>query len=455
MTKLARTTLLLALVACCAAGCGRAPGRRRSAFTERLPRVEVVQPTNKRLIRRLETSATVEALKRVELSARVPGVVRDLDDKVDIGFVVKKDQVLLRLHVPELEADKAHKEALLEQARKQEKAAGAALEVAKREVEESRADEKKYKADVEYQEQRYSRIASLVRQRAQDEQVEQEALKQLQSAKAALASNAAAVTKREAKVEAARADIELATQRIRAAEADVRRVAELIGFATVKAPFDGVITKRWVDPGAIIKDPGATLLTVMQMDRVRVLIDVPQRDVPYLNAREQNPNPDGRGDPVAVRMPSLKEVVKDGTFEGYITRVSRSLDPVTRTMRAEIELENKDLLLRPGMFGAASVLVEDRWPDRTPPLTLPAAALMRRNEGVVEVFQVTGVQGEGEERRGVLKRVPVVLGIDDGKEVEIREGLKGDELIVARVTGVMRADEAVLAVSDREALADR
>src|SRR5262249_44436003 len=153
--------------------------------------------------------------------------------------------------------------------------------------------------------------------------------------------------------------------------------------------------------GAIIKDPGATLLTVMQMDRVRVLIDVPQRDVPYLNAREQNPNPDGRGDQVFVRMPTLKESVKDGTFEGYITRVSRSLDPITRTMRAEIELENKDLLLRPGMFGTASVLVEDRWPDRTPPLTLPAAALMRRNEGVVEVFQVTGVQGEGEERRGV------------------------------------------------------
>jgi hypothetical protein len=55
----------------------------------------------------------------------------------------------------------------------------------------------------------------------------------------------------------------------------------------------------------------------------------------------------------------------------------------------------------------------------------------------------------------VLKRVPVVLGLDDGKEVEIREGLKGDELIVARANGVMRADEAVLAVSDRQALEEK
>ena len=76
------------------------------------------------------------------------------------------------------------------------------------------------------------------------------------------------------------------------------------------------------------------------------------------------------------------------------------------------------------------------------------------DDGLLSV-EVTGVRGDGDERRGVLKRVPVVLGIDDGKEVEIREGLKGDELIVARVTGVMRADEAVLAVSDREALGDR
>src|SRR5262249_24989301 len=161
-------------------------------------------------------------------------------------------------------------------------------------------------------------------------QIEQESLKQLESAEAALSSNKATTLKREAKVQAAEAEVELARQRVRAAEAEVAKLNELIGFATVTAPFDGAITNPCVDPGAVIKAPGATLLTLMQTDRVRVLIDVPQRDVPYLNAREQNPNPDGKGDPVAVKMPALKEAVRDGLFQGYITRVSRSLDPVTR-----------------------------------------------------------------------------------------------------------------------------
>src|SRR5262249_59138424 len=105
-------------------------------------------------------------------------------------------------------------------------------------------------------------------------------------------------------------DVAVAEARIQTAKAEVVKLTETIKFATVSAPFDGVITRRWVDPGAIIKDPGATLLTVMQIDRVRVLVDVPQRDVPYLNAREQNPNPDGRGDPVEVRLPALAEVYK-------------------------------------------------------------------------------------------------------------------------------------------------
>jgi RND family efflux transporter MFP subunit len=446
-----RWIALLALVPLVGLGCGKSPNKKRGAFVERLPRVEVVNAQRKRLVRRLETSATVEALKTVDLNARVPGTVSDLDDRMDIGRVVRQGEVLLQLAVPELEADKSHKQALVEQAKKQEVLATASLAVARREVQEGTADQKKFTADVAFFKIRYTQARDLVRQRAQNPQVEQEALKQFEAAEAALASNQASIAKREAKVEAAAADLELSRQRIRAADAEVKRLTELIAFATIRAPFDGVITKRWVHPGAVIRDSAAPLLTIMQMDKVLVLVDVPQRDVPYLNAREQNPNPDGRGDPVFIRMPSLKEVVKDGVIQGYITRVSRSLDPVTRTMRAEIELDNANLHLQPGMYGSASILVE----DRSNVLTLPSAALMRRGEGLVEVYQVTGVNGEGDERRGMIKRLPVVLGIDNGKEVEIREGLKGDEWIVARATGIMRADEAVLAVTDRETLGEK
>jgi multidrug efflux pump subunit AcrA (membrane-fusion protein) len=152
-----------------------------------------------------------------------------------------------------------------------------------------------------------------------------------------------------------------------------------------------------------------------------------------------------------VRVVALRGVVKNGEFLGYITRKAGSLDPVTRTMRAEIELDNKAGYLRPGMYGNATVLVED-CPNV---LTVPAMALVRRGEGKVEVFTVADVTDEGDERHGILRRIPVELGIDDGKEVEIRGGLKGDELIVARGNGAMRADDRVIAVSLHESLVDK
>jgi RND family efflux transporter MFP subunit len=438
------------LVSVALLGCGQSSVKhRRGANTERLPKLEVIRPVRKRLIRRLELAATVEALKKVDLAARVPGVVGYLDDKMDIGRKVKEGEVLLRLSVPDLEADKQHKEALVEEARKKAKLAEETVTVTRREVEEAEKDDKRYEADREYHKVRLARTRELVKARAQDPQVELEAVKLFESAEAAVDSNRARVAKQSARVQAALADLDLARQRIKVADAEVKKLTEQIAFATVKAPFDGVITRRWVDPGAIIKDPGATLLTIMQVDRVRVLIDVPQRDVPYLNSREQNPNPDGRGDPVELRLPVVNHSTKsNGEHRGFITRLSRSLDPVTRTMRAEIEMDNQTGQLDPGMYGTALVLVE----DRSSVLTVPATALVRRGEAAVEIYHVV-VEDPGshaDERLGVLRRIPVVLGIDDGKEVEIHEGLKGDELIVARGNGSMRADDRVIAVSERE-----
>ena len=84
-----------------------------------------MQPVRKRLVRKLELAATVEALKKVDLSARVPGEVKFLDDKMDIGRPVKENEVLLRLDVPDLDADLALKKATVGQAIEQEKLANA------------------------------------------------------------------------------------------------------------------------------------------------------------------------------------------------------------------------------------------------------------------------------------------------------------------------------------------
>src|SRR5206468_2809424 len=100
---------------------------------------------------------------------------------------------------------------------------------------------------------------------------------------------------------------------------------------------------------------------------------------------EQNPNPDGKGDPVELRLPAL------GTqsFGGHITRIASVLDPATRTMRAEVHLNNRNGVLRPGMYGTALVTLD----QRDSALTVPSTALVRRGNRV-EVFYVADPSGD-------------------------------------------------------------
>src|SRR5579872_1501229 len=110
--------LLVAVPLAVLVGCGHG-GRAPRGAVERLPRLEVVRPQRVELKRIVELAATLRAMKEVDLNARVPGVVDYLPDSIDIGRKVKQGEVLLRLAVPELEADKKHRQALLAQARKQ------------------------------------------------------------------------------------------------------------------------------------------------------------------------------------------------------------------------------------------------------------------------------------------------------------------------------------------------
>ena len=424
-------------------GCGYGSAKPPRQELERLPRLEVIRPVRTDLFRRVELAATVEPLRKVDLCARVTGVVGHLPASVDIGRPVRAGEELARLEVPDLEADKKHKEALLAQSRKQKIQAEEARQVAEREVEEAKKNERRWAADYTFQRLKYQRQRDLVRKGAADLQLEQEAQRQMESALAAWESAQAQILTRQARARAALADLDVADHRIQVAEAEVKKVEALLKMASIQAPFDGVLTKRWVDSGAMIKDPGAPLFTVMQTDRVRVLVDVPQRDVPLLNTREQNPNKDGNGDPVKVHIPSLAQKVPNGEFQGWVTRKSKSLDPVTRTMRTEIEVGNPNGDLEPGMYGTAMLMLEEHYGV----LTLPASALVRRGEGKVEVYHVA--EAEGEPLTGILLRKEVELGLDNGQVVEVLRGLTGNELVVLRGNGVMRDEDRVIAVRER------
>jgi RND family efflux transporter MFP subunit len=218
------------------------------------------------------------------------------------------------------------------------------------------------------------------------------------TAQAALAQSKAALAQAQADVVAAEADVDVAT-------ADVDRTMSLVEYMQITSPFNGVITKRHVHKGHLTV-PGGTgdpLFTVERIDRVRVAVGVPEVDAALVNA----------GDKAEVRLQAL-----DGRiFEGKVARISWSLDESTRTLRVEIDLENPDGVLRPGLYAYVSIVAD----ERADALCLPIASIVR-DDG--KVFCVLIENGKAVRR-------PVKTGLSDGQKVEILAGVKEGDAIVS------------------------
>jgi len=193
--------------------------------------------------------------------------------------------------------------------------------------------------------------------------------------------------------------------RMRAAttRASVERIKTLLGYATISAPFSGVITRRWADPGAFI--PAATggapqnaaIVTLTDLARVRVQVPVPEAEVRF----------------IAVGVPAVFAVdgVPGRDFSGSVTRYAHTLDDASKTMLTEIEYANGDLLLRPGMYAHVRLVVE----RKADALVVPADAVMWE-KARASVFTVV---------EGKAKKLPVRTGFADAGLVEIPDGTQG------------------------------
>lgn len=213
----------------------------------------------------------------------------------------------------------------------------------------------------------------------------------------------------------AKQDVDLAEAAAQAAKhlRDSRK--SMLEYAKVSAPFDGILTSRFADPGAFI--PAATgsatqtvpLFTIMEIDTIRVYVSVPQEAA--LMAKP--------GIPALLTARELP----DQTVRGTITRTTTALDPSTRSLLVEIDLPNPDHRLRPGMFVTATLILE----EHPRALALPPAALVTYNSST-SVFVIEG---------GRAKQVAVKTGLDDGEWVEIIEGLQENvEVIVIGKSGL-------------------
>lgn len=197
-------------------------------------------------------------------------------------------------------------------------------------------------------------------------------------------------------------------------------------FTKIRAPFSGTVTARFVHPGAMIQaaegssTQAAPLLTIMDMSKVRIYVKVPQEAASYV----------GKGLAAHIKLPALP----DRMFHGTVTRTTEALDPTTRTLLAEIDMDNTDGLLHPGMYANITLDLE----THSASLVVPPEAVVQEKTGGEFVYIV---------EEGKARKQPVVTGIDDGAWVEVAEGLTGTEKIVVVGKGGLSEGHPVKASS--------
>jgi RND family efflux transporter MFP subunit len=206
----------------------------------------------------------------------------------------------------------------------------------------------------------------------------------------------------------AQASVKAAEASILVYKATVQRYADLVSFQEIKAPFDGVITVRNYDKGAlIIADSTAALpmFHVAQIDVVRVFVNVPQIFAPEVRPGQTA---------VVYRQehPSRK-------FSGKVTRTASALDPNTRTLLTEVDVPNPDAALLPGMY----LQVDFNFTRLEPSLMIPSEAVTHRADG-----DWVGVLDGG----NTVHYQKVRLGRDFGMEIEVLDGLTEGATVIVR-----------------------
>ncbi len=307
-----------------------------------VPTVAVVQPQTESGNDELVLPGNLQAFEESPIFARTNGYL--LRWYKDIGSKVQKGELLAAIDTPEMDQE-------LSQAR------------AAREQVKSALDLAKISAD---------RWANL---RKSDSVSQQEADQQASGYQQAMANLAAA-------------------------DANVRRLEQLESFKNVYAPFSGVLTRRNVDPGALINSgagaAGKELFDISRVDPLRVYVSVPQAYAPLMKAG-------GKATVTLQEFPGQK-------FNGLVVRTADAIDPATRTLNTEVDVPNKDGKLLPGSFGQVHFAIG----TSVPRITIPVNAMLFRAEGA----RVAVVDKDSK-----VHLLPISIGRDFGATLEILGGI--------------------------------
>jgi RND family efflux transporter MFP subunit len=376
-----------------------------------------VRPERHTVQRTVGEPGELEAYETTPIHAKIAGYVQNVS--VDIGYEIKKGQLLAELWVPELEADLQEKRSSVEQAVAKKAQAEAAVKVAQAAVTsaearvvEVQAGVKRSDADLTRWQLEDRRVQQLFDERAQTGTLLDETHNKLHSAEAAsdeiratVRSAEAALSEARSELDKARSDVVAAAANIEVARSQARAAEAMLGYARIEAPFDGIITRRNVHTGHLTRagSESAPLFVAARSDIMRISVDIPET-----YSTDVNP-----GERALIKL----QAMKGRTVEGKVTRTAWALDPKTRTIRTEIDIPNPGGKLRPGLYAYATVIVD----ERKGALTIPTTAVVQDRD---RTFCVVVVDGTAVRRT-------IEMGLKDGMRTEVASGLVGNEEVVA------------------------
>jgi len=358
-----------------------------------LPVVNVSKVSRSSGQSQLVLPGNIQAVTEAPILSRATGYIRKRN--VDIGDRVKAGQVVAEIEAPELDQMILQANAALEQVRSSVQQAEAA-------VQQGKANESLARLTA-------GRMSNLLGRGVISKQDNDNA----QAQYAAQQANVEALTKAVAAQRSA----------VSAAEANIARLTQIKSYQTVRAPFDGVITQRNVDTGALVNEGSTLLFRVAQTGMLRAYINIPQTDADSVKPGQQ-------------AILSIAEF-PGRRFSGTVARTSNALDPATRTLLAEVQVPNRDGVLMPGMFAQVDLTM----PRRFPPLMITGDTLVVRSDGP----QVAVVSPEG-----VVHFTRIQLGRDFGDRIEVLSGLEEGQQIAVNPSDEVREGVKVNAVAAPE-----
>lgn len=318
----------------------------------------------------------------VDVHPKVSGYMKKIN--VDIGDIVHQGETLAVLEVPELQAQ-------LEQTVFQLKQSQEEITRAQHEVKSAEALNYALHAESERLQQAAATRPGLIAQQELDD------------------ANAKDLNS-QAQVDAAKSALAAAQQHAEAARAEHNRVQALQNYTTVTAPIAGVVVWRYADTGALIQggtnsnDQTLPIVRISQSSLLRLRIPVPEDDVRYVH----------EGDQLQVRVDAINR-----TFTGKIVRFTRSVNFETRTMETEVDVENKNLSIAPGMYANTALQLAS---DHNV-VTIPVDTIVINAQQQRTVYLLDG------NNRVHLRLVQV--GLEGSKLAEIDQGLNpGDRVIL-------------------------